>query len=165
MMKPSAYILNVARGGIIDEDALYEALKANKLAGAAIDVYEAEPPKDKDKKLIDLDNVVCTPHLGASTHEAQKAVSIEAAQILLDYLKKGEIHSAVNVAGLPASLSPKDRAYIDLAERMGTLLSPLCSGGIEEVTVSTQGAVQPRSGRCWVATCWWASCSRSSTSG
>lgn len=139
-MKDGVYILNVARGGIIDEDALYEALKSGKLAGAAVDVFEEEPPKDKDRRLIELDNVVCTPHLGASTIEAQKAVSIEAAQIMLDYLKKGEIHSAVNVAGLPASLSPRDRAYIDLAERMGTLLSPLCSGGVEEVTVSTQGA-------------------------
>jgi D-3-phosphoglycerate dehydrogenase len=141
MMKDGAYILNVARGGIIDEEAMYEALKSGKLGGAALDVYQEEPPKSEiDQKLIGLDNVICTPHLGASTVEAQKAVSIEAAQILLDYLKKGEIHSAVNVAGLPASLSPKDRAYIDLAERMGALLSPLCSGGIEEVTVSTQGS-------------------------
>lgn len=141
MMKDGSYIINCARGGIIDETALYEALKAGKLAGAAMDVYQDEPPKgEMDRKLIDLPSVVCTPHLGASTHEAQKEVSIEAAKILLDYLKKGEIHSAVNVAGLPSSLSPRDRAYIDMAERMGALLSPLCSDGVQEVTVSTQGA-------------------------
>ncbi len=72
MMKDGGYVLNCARGGIIDEDALYEALKNGKLAGAAMDVYEKEPPKDeKERRLIDLPNVVCTPHLGASTHEAQ----------------------------------------------------------------------------------------------
>jgi D-3-phosphoglycerate dehydrogenase len=141
MMKDGAYVINCARGGIINEEALYEALQSGKLAGAAMDVYEPEPPKaEKDVKLIGLDKAVCTPHLGASTHEAQKEVSVEAAKILLDYLKRGEIHSAVNVAGLPASLSPRDRSYIDLAERMGALISPLCSDGVEEVTVSTQGA-------------------------
>ncbi len=139
-MKDGSYILNVARGGIIDEDALYEALTSGKVAGAALDVYESEPPKsEKEARLIALDNVICTPHLGASTLEAQKAVSVEAAKILLDYLKKGEIRSAVNVAGLPSTLSGRDRAYIDLAERMGALLSPLCTEGIQEVTVSTQG--------------------------
>lgn len=141
LMKDGSYVINCARGGIIDEEAMYEALKSGKLAGAAMDVYQEEPPKvEIERKLIDLPNVVCTPHLGASTHEAQKEVSIEAAKILLDYLRRGEIHSAVNVAGLPSSLSPRDRAYIDLAERMGALLSPLCSDGVVEVTVSTQGA-------------------------
>jgi len=140
MMKDGSYVINCARGGIINEEALYEALTSGKLAGAALDVYDPEPPKaEKDLKLIALDKVVCTPHLGASTHEAQKEVSVEAAKILLDYLKKGEIHSAVNVAGLPSSLSPRDRAYIDLAERMGALVSPLCSDGVAEVTVGTQG--------------------------
>jgi len=138
MMKDGAYIVNCARGGIVDEEALYEAIQSGKIAGAAVDVYSKEPPEDR--RLIELDQVVCTPHLGASTVEAQTAVSVEAAQALLDYLKRQEIRSAVNVAGLPPSLSPQDRAYIDLAGRMGALLSPLCAGGIEEVTISTQGS-------------------------
>jgi len=138
LMKSGSYLINCARGGIVDEDALYEAIKSGKIAGAALDVYSTEPPQDR--KLIELDQVVCTPHLGASTKEAQTAVSVEAAQALLDYLKRGHIRSAVNVTGLPARLSEKDLAFVDLAQRIGALLSPFCEGGIEEVTIATRGS-------------------------
>lgn len=136
-MKPGARIVNCARGGLIVEQDLVDALTSGKLAGAAVDVYNSEPPKDSP--LLTSPHMVLTPHLGASTEEAQLAVTIDAADALLDYLLKGEIRWAVNVAGLPASLSDRDKQYLDLVRRMGAILSPLCTGGIETVKVTTHG--------------------------
>lgn len=95
-MKPTAMLINCARGGLIDETALYEALKNKQIAGAALDVYENEPPKDSP--LFELENIVFTPHLGASTNEAQLAVSVEIAQQAVTFLRTGE---AVNALNLP----------------------------------------------------------------
>jgi len=97
-MKPSAFVINCARGGIVDEDALYQALKSKKLAGAALDVYSKEPPLDS--KLLELENIITTPHLGASTEEAQINVAIEVAHCLKDALLGKAIKNAVNYAQL-----------------------------------------------------------------
>ncbi len=141
-MKDGARIVNCARGGIVEEAALAEALKSGKIAGAAIDVYTREPPEGNP--LLDAPNVVLAPHLGASTREAQLAVSVEAADALMDYLLNDVIRSAVNVAGFPANLTDRDRAYLDLCRRMGGILSPLCAGGIEKASVTTHGeSLQP----------------------
>jgi predicted amino acid-binding ACT domain protein len=113
-------------------------LNAERIAGAAIDVYSAEPPKGNP--LLDAKNVVLSPHLGASTREAQLAVSLEAVDALVDYLTKGEIRSAVNVVGLPAQFTDHDRAHLDLCSRMSAILSPLCAKGLERVAVTTYGA-------------------------
>jgi len=94
-MKDGAYLINCARGGIVDEDALYDALKSGKLAGGALDVFEVEPPGEH--KLLELDNFICTPHLGASTLEAQINVAVAAADQIIKYLKDGEAVNAVNV--------------------------------------------------------------------
>jgi D-3-phosphoglycerate dehydrogenase len=90
--------------------------------------------------LLKAPHIVLTPHLGASTREAQLAVSIDAVQAMLDYLQRDVIRSAVNVAGLPSTLTNRDRAYLDLVKRMGGILAPLCAGGIERITVTTHGS-------------------------
>lgn len=100
LMKPTAYLINTSRGHNVDEEALFNALKAGKIAGAALDVYENEPKNEGDtfkNKLKKLNNVVLSPHLGASTKEAQLKTSIEIAQVVTDYLKKGDFSDAVNV--------------------------------------------------------------------
>lgn len=136
-MKKTAVVINCARGGLVDEAALAEALNAGRLAGAAVDVFSKEPPLNNP--LLTAKNIVLTPHLGASTEEAQTAVSTEAVDSLLDFLQNGVIRGAVNVAGMPAHLSARDRAYLDLTGRMAAILAPLCGGGIDRVDVMTYG--------------------------
>jgi D-3-phosphoglycerate dehydrogenase len=136
-MKPSAVLINCARGALIDEVALADALNKGALAGAAIDVFAEEPPKSSP--LLTAKNILLTPHLGASTAEAQTAVSTDAVDSLLDYLQHGTIRGAVNVAGLPTHLSDRDRAYLDLAGRMGTILAPLADQGLDRLEVTTSG--------------------------
>ncbi len=136
-MKKCVRIVNCARGGLINEHDLAEALKSGKVAAAAVDVFENEPPKDSP--LLAAPRIVLTPHLGASTEEAQLAVTVDAVDALLDYLLRDEIRWAVNVAGLPTQFSDRDRAYMDLARRMGSILSRLCTGGIQTVSVTTHG--------------------------
>ncbi|MFA5864934.1 MAG: phosphoglycerate dehydrogenase [Phycisphaerae bacterium] len=133
-MKPSALLINCARGELVDEDALAEALKNKKIAGAAVDVFSAEPPGKL--ALFDQENAIVTCHLGASTKEAQLAVSKEAVQVMLDYLQHGTIAGAVNVPGLPASLTSKDRSFVDLVQRMACLAAPLVDRGIKSVQVT-----------------------------
>ena len=137
LMKPTAKLVNCARGALIDEAALADALNEGRLGGAAIDVYANEPPKGSP--LLSAKNILLTPHLAASTVEAQQRVSIDAVDTLLAYLLRGEICSGVNVTGLPTSLSRRHRAFFDLCARMGALLSPWCGGGVERIKVSVCG--------------------------
>ncbi len=136
-LKSSAVVINCARGDLIDESALADALNNGEIAAAAVDVYSAEPPKDNP--LLAARNIVCTPHLGASTEEAQLAVAMEAVNTLLDYLCNGEIRSAVNVVGLPSHLTDRDRAYLDLTMRMSDILAAWCAEGISGVCLTTCG--------------------------
>jgi D-3-phosphoglycerate dehydrogenase len=138
-MKDGVRIINCARGGIINEKDLYEALMSGKVAGAALDVFEKEPPEDSS--LIGLENVICTPHLGAATAEAQENVAIAIAEQIVDYLVYGTVRNAVNVPSVPADLLPKIRPYINLSERMGSFLSQVFEGGIEEITVEYKGEI------------------------
>ncbi|MHB1296074.1 MAG: phosphoglycerate dehydrogenase [Anaerolineae bacterium] len=117
-MKPSAYVLNCARGGIIAEDALYDALSAGKLAGAALDVFEVEPATDS--RLVGLPNVIATPHLGASTAEAQETVAIDVAESVADVLAGRIPAGPVNVPYLPPQAVEFLRPYLDLAQRLGS---------------------------------------------
>ena len=136
-MKKSAVLINCARGGLIDEAALSNALNSGAISGAAVDVFANEPPAGSP--LLTAKNLVMTPHLGASTIEAQTAVSTDAVEEILDYLLHGRIRGAVNVSGLPANLTERDRAYLDLTTRMGAILSPLCNNGVDRVIVETSG--------------------------
>lgn len=140
--KKSAMVVNCARGELVDEAALADALREGRLAAAAVDVFSIEPPKGNP--LIGLPNVLHTPHLGASTAEAQLAVSIEAVRGVIDYLKEGRIRGAVNVVGLPHDLSPRDLAFVDLAERMGRLVAPFCRAGVRGIRVTARGEALSR---------------------
>lgn len=138
-MKDGVRIVNAARGGIIDENALYDALKSGKVAGAALDVFEKEPPEGSP--LLELDNVVLTPHLGAATEEAQENVAIAIAEQVCDYLVQGTIRNAVNFPSVSVDILPSMQPYINLAERLGGFLSQIFEGGIEEIIIEYRGAV------------------------
>ena len=124
MMKPTVRLVNCARGGIINEDALYDALAKKRIAGAALDVFSSEPPQDL--RFATLDNCIVTPHLGASTEEAQIEVAVEAAEILLDAIKGGPIRNAVNAPSTSGSMPPLVGQYADLARRVGALAQHDC---------------------------------------
>ncbi|PSB22642.1 phosphoglycerate dehydrogenase [filamentous cyanobacterium CCP2] len=138
-MKPTARIVNCARGGIIDEAALVEALKQGKIAGAAIDVYEQEPLQE-DSTLRSVDKeLILTPHLGASTEEAQVNVAIDVAEQIRDVLLGLPARSAVNIPGLRPDVMEKLRPYLQLAETLGNLVSQLAGGRIEDFNIRLQG--------------------------
>ena len=123
MMKPNARIANVARGGIVNEDDLYTALKEKVIAGAAFDVWCNEPLSDDEKKLMELDNLVTTPHLGASTVEAQERVAVEIAEHAVMYLRDGAITNAINAPR--GQLDAETEPYLPLADRMGSLVQQM----------------------------------------
>jgi D-3-phosphoglycerate dehydrogenase len=136
-MKDGVRIINCARGGIVNEQDLYEALKSGKVAGAALDVFEKEPPVDNP--LLTLDSVICTPHLGASTEEAQENVALAVAEQIVDYLASGTIRNAVNFPSIPADQVPRLQPYISLAEKLGSFSSQIFEGGVTEITVEYGG--------------------------
>jgi D-3-phosphoglycerate dehydrogenase len=138
-MKKDACVINCARGGIIDEQDLYDALVSGRIAGAALDVFVEEPTKNT--ALVALDNVICTPHLGASTDEAQVNVAIAVAEQISAYLTTGEIRGAVNFPSVSAEILAVIRPYLTLAEKLGKFEAQLVSGGIEEVAVEYSGEI------------------------
>jgi D-3-phosphoglycerate dehydrogenase len=138
MMKKDVRIINCARGGIIDETALAAAIESGKVAGAAFDVYEEEPPA-KDLKLLKLDKVVLTPHLGASTEEAQANVAIEVADIVRDALLTGCVKNAVNAPCLDPEMCRVIDPYLKLAEKMGSMQAQLVEGHIKKVKIKYVG--------------------------
>lgn len=138
-MKKGVRIVNASRGGVVDEAALYDALKSGKVAAAALDVFEKEPPEDSP--LFELDNFICTPHLGASTADAQENVALAVANQIADYLNDGLIRHAVNFPSVSADALPVLQPYINLAERMGGFISQNFEGGIEEVLIEYKGSV------------------------
>lgn len=138
-MKKGVYIINCARGGIVVEKDLYDALISGKVAGAALDVFEEEPPKNTD--LISLPNVICTPHLGASTDEAQINVAKAIAEQIANYLTKGEIKNAVNFPSISAELLNVIQPYLDLGEKLGKFEAQIVRGALKEVTVEYSGEI------------------------
>ncbi len=137
-MKPTARIINCARGGIIDEAALAEALQQGKIAGAALDVYEQEPLGESPLRSLGKE-MVMTPHLGASTEEAQANVAIDVAEQIRDVLLGLPARSAVNIPGLRPDLLEQLRPYLQLAETLGNLVAQLAGGRVESLTVRLQG--------------------------
>ncbi|MEM9161621.1 MAG: phosphoglycerate dehydrogenase [Cyanobacteria bacterium P01_F01_bin.4] len=145
-MKPTARIVNCARGGIIDENALYEAIRDGQIAGAALDVYESEPLEESP--LRDLGNaIVLTPHLGASTEEAQVNVAIDVAEQIRDVLLGLPARSAVNIPGLRPDILEKLRPYLQLAETLGNLVGQLAGGRIEQFQIRLQGDLAENDGK------------------
>jgi D-3-phosphoglycerate dehydrogenase / 2-oxoglutarate reductase len=138
MMKTGARVVNVARGALIDLDALHKALSNGKLGGAAIDVFEEEPPGDLP--LFKLPNVVVTPHLGASTAEAQRDVSIQIAEQALDALHDRDVRNAVNFPPIDPNALPVIKPYLRLAEKLGTIQAHLMEGRLNRVEVEYRGA-------------------------
>lgn len=143
-VKQGVLVVNASRGGVVDEHALLSALEHGTCGGAALDVFTSEPPPTDhppgfDHGLRDHPKILTTPHLGASTVEAQEAVNINAAMALLDYLRGQGVRGAVNVAGLHFDLDPLQGRYVDLSLRMAMLLSPMITTGIKKVTFEVAG--------------------------
>ena len=138
-MKKGVRIINCARGGLVDETALYEALKNGYVAGAAFDVFVTEPATENP--LFGLPNVVCTPHLGASTSEAQENVALQIAEQMSDYLLRGAISNAINFPSISAEEAPKLKPFVALAEKLGSFAGQLTETGISKVQLTYEGAV------------------------
>jgi D-3-phosphoglycerate dehydrogenase len=138
-MKKGVRVINCARGGLVDEAALYEALKSGKVAGAAFDVFVEEPATQNP--LFGLPNVVCTPHVGASTTEAQENVALQIAEQMSEYLLRGAISNAINFPSISAEEAPRLKPFIALAEKLGSFAGQLTETGIGKVQLCYEGAV------------------------
>ncbi|BBO66825.1 D-3-phosphoglycerate dehydrogenase [Desulfosarcina alkanivorans] len=136
-MKDGVMIMNCARGGIVDEDDLHEAMKSGRVAGAALDVFEAEPPGEC--RLFELDRIICTPHLGASTREAQTNVAVAVARQIISYLTSGTVINAVNVPSVAGDLLKKIGPYMEVGDRMGCLQAQLADGPVKALTIEYTG--------------------------
>ncbi len=137
-MKRGVRVINCARGGLVDEGALFDAIKSGTVAGAALDVFSTEPPAS-DHPLLSLDEVIATPHLGASTTEAQEGVAFTVAEQMRDYLSSGALRGAVNVASLGAQELAALQPYIELAEKLGRFQAQLADGAVREVKLEFAG--------------------------
>jgi D-3-phosphoglycerate dehydrogenase len=135
--KPGVRLVNCARGGLVDEAAVADLIRAGHIAGAAFDVFAAEPARESP--LFDLDEVVVTPHLGASTGEAQENVALQVAEQLSDYLTNGAIVNALNMPSVTAEEAPRLKPYMLLAEQLGSFAGQLTATGLEEVTITYAG--------------------------
>jgi D-3-phosphoglycerate dehydrogenase/(S)-sulfolactate dehydrogenase len=142
-MKKGALLVNCARGGVIDERALADALASGHLGGAALDVFDKEPPPP-DHPLLALDGFVCSPHLGASTEEAQAAVAVSIAEQLAAFLSHGEVKNAVNLPSLPREAVEQLAPFLALAERLGSIAAQIAPGAVREVRVELAGELAAR---------------------
>jgi len=138
-MKRGVRIINCARGGLIVEADLKAALESGHVAGAALDVFAEEPAKENP--LFGMEQVVCTPHLGASTTEAQENVALQVAEQMADYLTTGAVTNALNMPSVSAEDAPKLRPYMKLAEQLGSFAGQITESGLRSVTVEYSGAV------------------------
>ena len=139
-MKPGIRIVNCARGSLIDDDALIQAIKEKKVAQAALDVYTKEP-LDLESPLLKVDEITCTPHLGASTGEAQEKVAIAICDQIIDYLKYGNVRNAVNVPSIDAETLAKIKPYLVLGEDLGSFLSQITDGALTRIEIQYNGEV------------------------
>jgi D-3-phosphoglycerate dehydrogenase len=137
VMKPGVRLINAARGGIYNEEALVEGLKSGKIGGVALDVFVEEPCTNSP--LFGMPNVLCTPHLGASTEEAQTQVAIEAVELLINYFTKGEVRHAVNMAAIDPKTLEAIRGYLDLAHRLGLLMAQWHPSGPSSCHITYRG--------------------------
>lgn len=138
-LKKGAYVVNCARGGLLDEEALKVALDEGRIAGAALDVYETEPATEHP--LFGHPGVVATPHLGASTSEAQENVAIQVAEQMADYLMRGAVSNALNSPSVTAEEAPRLKPFIALAEKLGAFAGQLTRSGIKKIEITYEGEV------------------------
>lgn len=138
-MKKGVRIINCARGGLVDEAALAEAIRSGKVAGAALDVFEKEPPKDSP--IVEMDEVVGTPHLGASTTEAQENVAIHIAEQMVDFFRNGVIQNAVNVPSISPEQFAMVRPYLTLGDRMGSFVAQVSAAGPKSLEITYMGEI------------------------
>ncbi|KZK98364.1 phosphoglycerate dehydrogenase [Pseudovibrio sp. Ad26] len=138
-MKDGVYLINCARGGLVDEDALRAALDSGKVAGAAVDVFTVEPAKEN--VLFGAPNLVCTPHLGASTSEAQENVALQVAEQMSDYLVNGAVSNALNMPSITAEEAPRLAPFVKLAEQLGSFAGQATETGIKAVRIEYEGDV------------------------
>ena len=138
-MKKGVRVVNCARGGLVDEAAIAQALTAGHVAGAAFDVFATEPATDSP--LFKLPNVVCTPHLGAATSEAQENVALQVAEQMSEYLLRGAITNAINFPSISAEEAPRLRPFVQLAEKLGSFAGQLTENPIKELQITYEGAV------------------------
>lgn len=139
LMKETAYLVNCARGGLIDEVALEDALLSGKIAGAAVDVFKVEPARENT--LFKLPNFIATPHLSASTTEAQLKVAVQIAEQVSDYLLKGAVANALNMPPITAEEAPRLKPYTALARQIGSFAGQILEGGIQKITIEYEGHV------------------------
>ena len=138
-MKKGVRIINCARGGLIDEAALKAAIESGQVAGAALDVFEEEPAKNHP--LFGMENVICTPHLGASTSEAQENVALQVAEQMSDYLVNGTVTNALNLPSVSAEDAARLKPYIELARLLGSFTGQMTESGLKTVKIDYEGAV------------------------
>ena len=145
VMKDGVRIINCARGGIINEEALADAVKSGKVGGAALDVFVSEPPFDSP--LMDLDNVIMTPHLGASTQEAQINVAVSVADEVISVLNGGGAKNAINIPSVKPEVMAMLSPYIQLAETMGSVAGQLMGGNCEKAEIGYYGEISEKDTR------------------
>lgn len=138
-IKHGARLINCARGGLVDEAAVADALRSGQLAGAAFDVFDSEPAKEN--VLFGLPNVVCTPHLGAATSEAQENVALQVAEQMSDYLMRGAISNAINAPSVTAEEAPILKPWINLSEMLGSFVGQVTESPIKEIEIEFVGSV------------------------
>src|ERR1700716_1003751 len=144
-MKPGALLINCARGGLVDEKALASALKAKRLGGAALDVFETEPPP-ADHPLFSCENFIATPHLGGSTEDAQQNVAVIVCEAMVEYLSTGTVRNAVNVPSVSGEVMERMGPFLRLCEKMGALSAQLAlqgerAGAPEQIEIAYAGEV------------------------
>ncbi|PLX95473.1 MAG: phosphoglycerate dehydrogenase [Desulfuromonas sp.] len=139
-LKPGCRVINCAQGGLVDETALAEAILSGHIAGAALDVFSKEPPP-ADLPLLQMEQVICSPHLRAASTDAQVNIAVQIAQQVVDFIQHGIIVNALNVPSISAELLSEIRPYIELSERMGHFIEQYCASGLETVSIEYSGGI------------------------
>ncbi|NPA12623.1 MAG: phosphoglycerate dehydrogenase [Aquificae bacterium] len=141
MMKDGVYFINCARGGIVDEDAMYEYMKKGKFAGIGLDVFSKEPPDDRIRRIFEFPNISLSPHIGANTYESQDKVAVKIAQQVIAALKGQFVEAAVNAPFTITEGFENIKAFLQLAEKLGSFLTQYAGGNFKEINIEVRGSI------------------------